>query len=626
MIRQWLIFLLVHGCLLAQDSLQLENLLEALTDGADQQYDMVLVLRNLQENPVILNEATLPELLRIPFLNERHARALLAYRKQHGPFDRLATLARVPGFSPELVAFLQPYVRLNAPRKPWQVEYQLTSATATRWWQGRVPNVWPEALYASQKFSFHYGKRLRFIVLTEKDGEEPRWTDFAGGAVKWLSPGGRWMTVAGDYTLAFGQGLVQNSAYGLPASLYGRAVFQRRIFSLREKFSFNEWAYLRGGAVAARVTDQWATGVFTSWRRYDARLEGDSVVTTLYRTGYHRGESERQRRNQLGEMLAGFWHHISGEFWDMGVLVRGRRFSRTVQQNTFRVPKNDWTWHTALAMNIEQEGYRFSAEAAWQNREAAAWQVAFRVRLHQWRLGMAGFWYGKQFFSLQGRQLGSFSAWAANRKGVYGYLEGPMQTRLALTLFWWVNQKLWDAGVSALPLRFRSQFQLTYRWNRTDRVYLRGGYSSDDEYAATLSPVWFARLQWELRPLKPLRLTTRLHWIFSSLPAERYGFVGFQDVRVRSGAFWLGTRWTVFEIPDVLPGVYLVEPDLRGYVRSIYFNRRGYRWTVLVNFPFASFLVFQVKYAIHIIPSMPEGNVLDSARHRELRIQLRLRR
>ena len=626
MIRQWLIFLLVHGCLLAQDSLQLENLLEALTDGADQQYDMVLVLRNLEEHPVILNRASLPELLRLPFLSEKQARALLAYRKQHGPFQHLDALVQIPGFSPELVAFLRPYVRLNAPRKPWQMEYQLTSATATRWWQGRGPNTWPEALYASQKFSFRYGEGLRFIVLTEKDGEEPRWADFAGGAVKWLSPGGRWMGIVGDYTLSFGQGLVQNRAYGIPASLYGRAVFHRRFIRLQEKFSFNEWAYLRGGAVAARFTEQWAAGVFTSWRRYDARLEGDSVVTTLYRTGYHRGERESQRRNQLGEMLAGFWHSVTGEFWQMGLLVRARRFSRMVQQNTLRVPPNTWIWHTALAMNVEQGGFRFSAEAAWQNQEAAAWQVALQVRLNRWRLGMAGFWYGKQFFSLQGRQLGSFSAWAMNRKGLYGYLEGPLQTRVALTLFWWVNQKLWDAGSSALPLKFRSQFQLTYRWNRTDRLYLRGGYSTDDEYAIAPSPVWFARLQWELRQVKPLRFTTRLQWVFSSLPAKTSGFVGFQDVRIRSGAFWLGTRWTVFDIPDALPGVYLVEPDLRGYVRSVYFNRRGYRWTVLVNFPFASFLVFQVKYAIHILPTLSDGSAPYSARNRELRIQLRFRR
>ncbi len=616
-------FIALQGCLLAQDSLQLENILEQLEEGADQQYDVLLVLRHLKDNPIFINRASLKELLRIPFLSEKQARNILTYRGQHGPILSASDLTQVPGFSRELVAFLIPYIRFTGTQKPLRLQYRITSASSNRWEAEGDTLPFTRSLYVSHKLMLSVANRFQAVVLNEKDALEPNWTDFTSMSLNWIARQETWQVVAGDYTIAFGQGLVQSKANGLPVSLYGRPIFVRRLIQVRQKFSFNEWAYLRGGAATIQFTPYWEGGAFFSRRRYDARLQGDTLVTTLYRTGYHRDSRDMENRNRLGETLIGTWHRFSKSSWNVGVLLRGRSFSHPIVQNGRAVAGKVWDWHSSVALQFDQEGVRFSAEVAWQAPHAGAWQTTLRIVMARWQMGVAGFYYSREFFSLQGRRLGGFASWATNRKGLYGYLEGSLKSRWRLTLFWWATQKLWEPEQSQSPLQTKAQLQLEHRGVGGDRIILRLGYK--DENWISFQPVWYTRVHFTIRRLKVIQLRTRLQWIRSSFESNRMGFVGYQEIQWRQRRFLLGSRWTMFDIPEPLPGVYQVEPDVQGYVRSVYYSTRGYRWIVFIKIPLVSRLSLHAKYMLHVLASESTQEKHLSSRQQELRLQIQWR-
>jgi competence ComEA-like helix-hairpin-helix protein len=61
-------------------------------------------------SPVNLNLASEAELVALPGIGRARARAILAYRRENGPFAVLSDLGRVPGFSHALVRRLTPYL------------------------------------------------------------------------------------------------------------------------------------------------------------------------------------------------------------------------------------------------------------------------------------------------------------------------------------------------------------------------------------------------------------------------------------------------------------------------------------------------------------------------------------
>ncbi len=60
-----------------------------------------------------LNLASEADLLALPGIGPARARAILAYRREAGPFAAVSDLSRVPGFSRSLVARLTPYLTVR---------------------------------------------------------------------------------------------------------------------------------------------------------------------------------------------------------------------------------------------------------------------------------------------------------------------------------------------------------------------------------------------------------------------------------------------------------------------------------------------------------------------------------
>jgi competence protein ComEA len=68
------------------------------------------------QRPVNLNTATVTELMQLPRIGQKTAERILAFRKQHGGFQRPEELMNVKGIGEKSYAKLKPF--LSAPAAP----------------------------------------------------------------------------------------------------------------------------------------------------------------------------------------------------------------------------------------------------------------------------------------------------------------------------------------------------------------------------------------------------------------------------------------------------------------------------------------------------------------------------
>jgi competence ComEA-like helix-hairpin-helix protein len=62
---------------------------------------------------VDVNQADWPELSLLPGIGEVVARRIVEYRKQHGPFEKVEDLLKVPGIGPKTFSRIRPFVRIT---------------------------------------------------------------------------------------------------------------------------------------------------------------------------------------------------------------------------------------------------------------------------------------------------------------------------------------------------------------------------------------------------------------------------------------------------------------------------------------------------------------------------------
>jgi competence protein ComEA len=66
------------------------------------------------QRPVNLNTATVTELMQLPRIGQKTAERILAFRKQHGGFQRTEELMNVKGIGEKSFAKLKPFLALSA--------------------------------------------------------------------------------------------------------------------------------------------------------------------------------------------------------------------------------------------------------------------------------------------------------------------------------------------------------------------------------------------------------------------------------------------------------------------------------------------------------------------------------
>ena len=308
---------------------------ERLAEDSEEEVDIEELLENyifLSNNPVNLNSEEVMQLVEMRLINVFQYEALQQYRRYYGDFLFFEELEMVEGFDAQTIGLIAPVVYIDADRGRDKV----TLSQLTRYGKHQIVGrygqiIEPQEGYADisdsallakpnsrylgspqhyqLKYTYNYRDKIRAGFVMEKDPGEKSLTDFIGFHLYAKDLGIVKTAVAGDYQLAFGQGLTMWSGINFGKAFAGSSVMKQGR-GISPKSSANESLFMRGAATTLAIGTVKGT-VFYSNRLVDANisvadsLDEAELVSSLQETGYHRTTGELQDRHAVRQQVAG---------------------------------------------------------------------------------------------------------------------------------------------------------------------------------------------------------------------------------------------------------------------------------------------------------------------------------
>lgn len=280
------------------------------------------ILSELAAHPIDINSATRENLLQLPFLTEQEVEEISEYIYRYAPLKSLGELAMIRSLSYEKRQLLLRFIYIGEEKEQgfpqWKniIKYGNHTFIAT----GKVPFYERKGdkegylgypYRHNLRYTFNYGNAVKIGIIGAQDAGEPFFANrnkvgydfYSFYAV--LQNLGRVETLAlGRYRLGYGCGLVMNTDFSL-GKLGMLTTLGRNQNNIRAHSSTMQANYLQGAAAKIKLTKGLDLSVFTSWRKIDATLTDSGFIQTIRTDGYHRTQTEMDKKNNASQMVAG---------------------------------------------------------------------------------------------------------------------------------------------------------------------------------------------------------------------------------------------------------------------------------------------------------------------------------
>ena len=395
--------------------------------------------------PINLNQATREELEALPFLSAIQVEEIVEYIYRYAPIRSLGELMMIRSLDFHTRQLLEHFVCVGPeqPRRIWPkladvAKYGHHNLVVS----GKVPlynrkgDLKTDSTgYRGYKYrhdiryQFNYNDRIKFGLTAAQDAGEPFFSDKNKlgydhyNYYLQLRRMGRLEELnLGMYRVQMGMGLVVNTAFSL-GKLATLQSLGRTTHMLTAYASRSQGDYLQGAAATLRISSRWRLTAFASYRALDATLNKDGTARTLLRDGYHRTQTELNKKNNTRET-------------DLGGSIGYR-------QGTFHVNMNMTYTHLNRQLIPQQVLYkRFAASGADFTNvsvdygyNTARWGVAGETAVNgygalatintvNWRategltLMLLHRYYDKRYTALHARSFGEGNS-VQNEHGVY---------------------------------------------------------------------------------------------------------------------------------------------------------------------------------------------------------------
>lgn len=299
------------------------------SEGNEQEED-VQMLEGYQRRKLNINLATPQDLAVFPFWNPLLTEQLVRYRKLLGNIEHVLELQAVPGFTPDIIRKLLPYITviqqeslhesvLKGLQKANQMVLFRTSLMTTN---VDTSAFNPYMLLRYQLQSSH----VSFGLLTEKDNGESffqsrKGISFLSNYLSFQQMGRIKKLIFGDYIVSIGQGLILWQ--GRPVRKTSLPMLIKREAMLLQPYrSTDENRYMRGIALESKFGRVGIMG-FISKNGMDATIKEDSIqhiqyITAFSNTGLHRSESELNGKNAIIVQSGGVVFNYTSSRYQIG--------------------------------------------------------------------------------------------------------------------------------------------------------------------------------------------------------------------------------------------------------------------------------------------------------------------
>ena len=630
----------------SQDSTSVEEQLEKAFEELDPEESgltgeqLTQFLEDLAANPININRGKLDDLLQIPGINLKIARAIVDYRSTK-PFETKEELLEVSGIGPATYRRMQPYVSIGGSGERFRdmylrPEYWLANRRVEvfsryqRDLQESEGYIRPDSLggYLGSPMKYYHRIRMNTNHLSvnftqEKDAGEPldgvTGFDFNSGHIALVDNGKLNELVVGDYSLSFGQGLVlwSGGAFGKGREVVGTISKNER--GIKPYSSAQETDFFRG--VAASYGDKIELTGFYSERPRTASVTGIDTTRFPTSTGFHRTENELGRKNNIYQMTTGGRLRVDSRLGLIGVTGYYNRFSSYIDKGTLLSSAFDYEGREHSVFGVDYRGlirnsFLFGEFARSENGGfggIAGVETPIGVNTE---LALAYRHYEKDFQSFLASGFGEQSSGPQNEEGFYVGLRHILNPKIILSGYF--DQYQFNAprfGTSQPTGGFDVLALSEINFNRSLNVYfLVRSETRDDEYVVlnemgneqirmgeeTRSSI---RTNFEYQVSPDVRLRSRVELVRNREAGGEWetGFLIYQDLRVEpTRRLRIDGRVTLFDTESFNTRVYQFESDLLYVMSNTVLYDQGQRAYVALRYIAADFMDVWFKYGVTV--------------------------
>ncbi|MEC5146867.1 helix-hairpin-helix domain-containing protein [Chitinophaga sp. 212800010-3] len=608
----------------------MENSLEreaAATDRVSEDDAQWQQLNALATHPIQLNKADEADLQSIGLLTPLQISSFLQYRALLGNLVSIYELQAVPGFEPEVIRRILPYVYVGDDLEPHytlrdymrkgehtfllRASRQLEKSRGYLRTDSTLPAYRgsPEKMFIRYRYSFP--RHCSWGVTMEKDpgealfkGAQRQGFDFYSAHLFVRNRHRLKALALGDYSVNLGQGLLnwQGQAYGK-----GAAVMQIKKEGdvLKPYTSPGEFYFFRGAAATLQY-GRWEATVFVSYRRLDGStdtLMEEITTASLNSSGYHRTLAESAKKGAISAVSTGGNVQFNNGRWRIGANIINHRFTPILQKKTAPYNQFDFNSGELTAASIDYaagwKNVHFFGEMAMSaNGKPAILQGLMTSVAPAADVALLYRYYDRAYQSMYAKGFGE-SYRTSNEQGIYSAISLKVSTRLKLDAY---------ADVFSFPwLKYRANapsagkdflVQATYIPGRQMAILLRYNQRQGAENTTLPgNPIrapgditsTHIRLQYTVKKGRQLEAKTRLEYsAYRDEDARQSGWMIYQeaDYHFRRLPFSITGRLTSFRTSDYSSRIYATESSVlyENAVSQLYGNGWQYylnvKWKV----------------------------------------------
>jgi hypothetical protein len=614
-----------------QESVYYQSILELLEIEDLDESDWLEHLWELRQKPLNLNQASLEELLQIPFLSPYQATKIIEYRNKKGELVSFAELSNVRGMNQELIDALEPFIITHQSKRFNNFIYRFQGRLEYPQREGYLRDIYHSPVYLQHRLLFELGKSLSGGIVWEKDAGEDNYFDYVSYYLLYKNPDRKFSILVGDYQIRVGSGLMLWSPFGMPLSTESLPVLPRTLSSLAGHKSSQESGYFHGISLAYKFTTYNQIQFYLSRANFDANLKVDEgIINSIYTSGLHRTSTEKLKKDILAESLLGCTVQNQFKTFNLNVSTIYQRHSVPIQN------QDPDQYFVSLSYILNLNKLKPAGDIALLNGKFPALHQFLVFSSDYFSYEVIGYYYHPRYFALYGRSIGSVNTNPSNRIGTASLGRYKVSQSTTLSGYVHLHRKVTDrqSNISiyrdyflAISYRLKGQkIRIQYRNKYREN---EGSISSDLD-----SKIEAVRLDHRISLNNQVYCLNRieLRWMKPIIEGDKkYSISLIQEIKCQfTTNMKVILRWTTFDIPAFNLRIYEYEPDLPGSFRSILLNNRGYKWFMLINLKVFERLETVLKYQERFYPELNEiGSGLDvikTQRVRDFRLSIILKK
>ncbi|WP_092109406.1 helix-hairpin-helix domain-containing protein [Prevotella sp. KH2C16] len=566
---------------------ELESMEDVESDDWESSHEL---MAELAAHPLDINKITREDLEQLPFLTARQIEGICEYVYKYAPLQSVHELAMVESLDAHRRALLECFLtvapqpeKAKVPTLKNILKYGRHEAVGSM----KIPfyeRKGDQFGYLGYKYkhgvryTFRYGQQVKVGLVGAQDAGEPFFANRNSLGYDYysfyflLKDIGRLKALAlGRYRLRFGAGLILNNSYsfGKLAMLSSLGRNSNHIFGHSSRSEAN---YLQGAAATVSLVKGLELTGFVSYRDIDATLNKDSSsVATLLKTGYHRTQSEMDRKHNTTEFLGGGNLSFKRLPFTIGITAFYSAFNRSLQPNTSQryrryYPQGKNFWNMSVDYSYVSSRFTFSGETAMGDSKALATLNTASYKLtHGLTLMALQRFYSYKYYSLHARSFGEGSM-VNDESGIFVGVDWQPSRRWKLIFysdyayFTWpkyqadASSSAWDNLLQATYTRGHWSFLARYRVRvREKDNEEKTGLMNETTQRGRLSAM-YGNDSWSTK--------TQVDMAFSQYKKSSFGWMLSEHLSFRHR--WLRLFATVgyFHTQDFSSRVYLYEHAL----------------------------------------------------------------